>query len=269
MRNSYNSAKAGEFWSKRLKSTDPLSAVLTYEAPKILNKVYDRWEIKNLISALPRSLKGSRALDLGSGTGRIALTLARLGAEVTAVDVSEAMLTHLEKSAKKEKLFDRIITIRGSSAELPSADRAFDLITCFGLLEHLPEETRTQTLLEAFRVIRARRNLLVVVNNEDCIFLKGSYSMKKQRDDGYFVSLVGYDWLNSVCRANGKKVNIIASNPMYGLLHYYVSIHEKEKFGRESNFANFARQMGVFDLGKTTAKEFLSQLSSHIMVEIR
>lgn len=58
------------------------------------------------------SAKGARVLDIGCGTGALALPLARLGAEVTAFDISSGMLTELQKRAESEGL--TLQTLEGS-----------------------------------------------------------------------------------------------------------------------------------------------------------
>lgn len=45
-----------------------------------------------------------RVVDLGCGTGRVSLALARRGFDVLAVDLSEAMLKHVRTQAAEEKL---------------------------------------------------------------------------------------------------------------------------------------------------------------------
>lgn len=48
--------------------------------------------------------KGARVLDIGCGPGALSLPLARAGAEVTALDISEGMLARLRESADVEEL---------------------------------------------------------------------------------------------------------------------------------------------------------------------
>ena len=177
----YNKEAASRFWSKRLKSTDPLAAVLTYNAPKILNEYYDKWEIKSLQKALPHSLAGKKALDIGCGTGRISLLLAKLRTDVTSLDFSAAMLKHLKLEARKRKVASRITTIESPADKLPLNDNLFDIVTCFGLMEHLPPAIRRKTILEAFRVLKPNGKMFAVVNNSRSVFLKNSYLMKEQQ----------------------------------------------------------------------------------------
>jgi len=48
--------------------------------------------------------RNSKILDLGCGTGRVALYLAKKGHNVTAMDISETAISRLDDFAKKEKL---------------------------------------------------------------------------------------------------------------------------------------------------------------------
>lgn len=74
--------------------------------------------VLELLASAGYSPKGSTVLDIGSGPGTLALPLARMGAKVTALDVSARMLQKLEEKAEKEN----IATIRTVHAFWGDAD---------------------------------------------------------------------------------------------------------------------------------------------------
>ncbi|MCH9023701.1 MAG: class I SAM-dependent methyltransferase [candidate division Zixibacteria bacterium] len=266
----YSKEAAARFWSKRLKSTDPLAAVLTYNAPKILNECYNKWEIKSLQKALPHSLAGKKALDIGCGTGRISLLLAKLGADVTSLDLSAAMLKHLKLEARRRKVASRITTIESSADKLPLNDNLFDIVTCFGLLEHLPPVVRRKTILEAFRLLKPKGKMLAVVNNSASIFLKNSYLMKEQQRNGYFVSLVGLNWLEKICEKQRMKVKVLSANPNYAAMHYiFRNSRGSSRSKSQEGIREILRQSLKQDLEVAPTSRFSSILASHFLVELR
>lgn len=72
-------------------------------------------------------------LDLGTGTGAIALLAARDGAEVTALDIASAMIAQAQANAERAGLSIRFDV--GDAQQLPYADASFDVVTsCFGVV---------------------------------------------------------------------------------------------------------------------------------------
>lgn len=70
-----------------------------------------------------------RVLDVGCGTGRPSLVLARLApCDITAVDVYDTFLNILNERAKKYALKGTISTRNASMFELPFDDQVFDVI---------------------------------------------------------------------------------------------------------------------------------------------
>lgn len=266
----YNKEAAAKFWSKRLKSTDPLAAVLTYNAPKILNEIYDKWEKESLKKAISGRITGKKALDIGCGTGRISLVLAKLGAEVTSLDLSAAMLKYLELEARKRKVASRITTIESSADKLPLDDNSFDIVTCFGLLEHLPAVVRRKTILEALRVLKPKGKLLAVVNNSDSVFLKDSYVMREQQRNGYFVSLVGLKWLEKICKNQQVKIKVLAANPNYATVDYMLrNCAGTFKSNSQSGIIEILRKSLRQDLQAVSNSRHSRILASHFLVEMR
>ena len=82
-------------------------------------------------------LEGRRILDVGTGTGRAAIALAKRGAIVTGVDASAEMLDVAARRAK-EALAD-VTFVRGDAHRLEFPDRAFDAVVCLRVLMHTPD----------------------------------------------------------------------------------------------------------------------------------
>ena len=84
------------------------------------------------------SLRGLKALDVGCGGGILAEALARNGARVTGVDLSQASIEVATRHARTQGL---AIDYRHASAEeiAKAQPGGFDVVTCMEMLEHVPE----------------------------------------------------------------------------------------------------------------------------------
>jgi len=84
---------------------------------------------------LAGALAGTAAplLEVGVGTGRIAVPLAEAGFRVVGVDLSAPMLAVL--ASKKS----RVIALRGSALQLPVADSAAGAVICCHVLHLIPD----------------------------------------------------------------------------------------------------------------------------------
>ena len=92
---------------------------------------------------------GLAVLDLGCGTGRHALWLARAGATVTAVDFSEGLMERARAKPGAERV--RFL-VHDLHERLPFADGAFDRVVSGLVLEHLSDPEAF--FAEARRVLR-------------------------------------------------------------------------------------------------------------------
>jgi demethylmenaquinone methyltransferase/2-methoxy-6-polyprenyl-1,4-benzoquinol methylase len=90
--------------------------------------LHRRWKKRVISEANPRA--GDKALDLCCGTGDIALSLARKGAEVVGLDFSERMLEIARERQSKEGVdCSRIRFLRGDAQNIPFSDGTFDIVT--------------------------------------------------------------------------------------------------------------------------------------------
>jgi ubiquinone/menaquinone biosynthesis C-methylase UbiE len=72
----------------------------------------------NLHDFLPQATRSLHALDLGCGTGAIAVRLARLGLHVTLLDASLPMLDFAKRAAQEAGVTERIALKYGDAAQL-------------------------------------------------------------------------------------------------------------------------------------------------------
>jgi S-adenosylmethionine-dependent methyltransferase len=129
----------------------------------------------NLQEFLPRARQSLRALDLGCGTGAIAVRLARIGVYVTLLDSSLAMLNFAERAAQEGGVADRIALKHGDAAQLPNLFDAasFDVILCHNILEYVDDPGAV--LLAAARALRGPSAILsILVRNQAGEVLKAA-----------------------------------------------------------------------------------------------
>ena len=100
------------------------------------------------------SLTGRSVLDLGCGTGGIALHLIeKHGAgHVTGFDVEGGVIETARKLAGQRGLADRTTWVQGPPGPLPFADRSFEVVFSKDALLHVPD--KEALFAEIFRVLR-------------------------------------------------------------------------------------------------------------------
>lgn len=89
------------------------------------------------IAAFLAPVAGRRILDVGTGTGRAAIALAKRGAVVTGVDASAEMLDVAERRAREQGL--PVTFVRGDAHRLDFPARSFDAVVCLRVLMHTPD----------------------------------------------------------------------------------------------------------------------------------
>jgi len=81
-----------------------------------------------LFELIPSSSGSINAIDIGCGTGRSSMVLAKHGVKVTAVDDYQPFLDSLDEKAKKEGLAEQIYTLNLSMDQLKLPSNSFDLV---------------------------------------------------------------------------------------------------------------------------------------------
>jgi 2-polyprenyl-6-hydroxyphenyl methylase/3-demethylubiquinone-9 3-methyltransferase len=87
-------------------------------------------------------LAGKRVLDVGCGGGILSEAMARCGAEVTGIDLSEKPLKVAQLHLLESGLDVRYELISAEELQKTSSN-SFDVVTCMELLEHVPDPSST------------------------------------------------------------------------------------------------------------------------------
>jgi 2-polyprenyl-3-methyl-5-hydroxy-6-metoxy-1,4-benzoquinol methylase len=108
----------------------------------------------------PTMFAGKDVLDLGSGFGGRPVRFAEYGAKnVTGIEVSE---DHVRTSAlfAEERGKANVRFVHGTGERIPLPDQAFDLITCYDVMEHVVSPA--EVIRECWRVLRPGGRFAVV-----------------------------------------------------------------------------------------------------------
>lgn len=103
--------------------------------------------------------QNARVLEVGAGTGRYSIALAREGMDVTAVELLESNLAVLRKNSRG---LDHLRAYQGDATDLSRfPDNAFDMTLLLGPMYHLYEEEDVgKAIDEAIRVTRPGGSIL-------------------------------------------------------------------------------------------------------------
>jgi SAM-dependent methyltransferase len=95
---------------------------------------------------------GEAVLDVGTGTGVVALTAARAGAKVTGLDLTPELLAQARDNARIAQQEQNIVWTEGDAEQLPYADASFDVVLSqFG---HMFAPRPQQAVAEMRRVLK-------------------------------------------------------------------------------------------------------------------
>lgn len=117
--------------------------------------------IKDRIAETIRA--GEAVLDIGCGTGTLAVRCLRRGADVTGLDSSAFMLAQAKTNARAAGAADRLTLVADSVTQLAKhfGDASFDVVTSTMALGEFPREYLDYILRDCRRVLRPGGRLII------------------------------------------------------------------------------------------------------------
>ena len=120
----------------------------------LLKVMVNPWRVPYFAEALKgrfgADLSQVRLLDIGCGGGVLAEEFAKLGCQVTGIDISDESLAVARAHARTQGL--TIAYQSGSAAQLPFDGSSFEVVSCCDALEHIP--AWEQVIAEVGRVLK-------------------------------------------------------------------------------------------------------------------
>ena len=141
------------------------------------------WEWRQRSAQLLGDLQGLQLLDFGCGMGEESMYLAKLGAIVTGIDISEVGVESLKRRAQFNGLSDRVHAYEMRVDPTEFADESFDRVHGLGILHHVKIEPG---LAEVWRLLKPGGIAVFLEPMGDSAFVERikAWMMQNMRIDG-------------------------------------------------------------------------------------
>ncbi len=160
--------------------------------------------------------KGMKALDVGCAYGFVTDLLSEMKYDAVGIDVSTYAVKKGHEYCKGELL-------ASDASRLPFKSGAFNLVTCFEVLEHLPDPAIT--LAEIHRVLRDNGLLIATTPNANRVINTIIHIAAREREERHVSIKPPAEWIKAFSKAGfsilGKKAFLILPSAPVHLKRYF------------------------------------------------
>lgn len=219
-----------KFWQKYFAVYDILNQLTAYQ--ELGNEIVNNLDIK----------KEDIILDLGSGTGNIALKIARKGAEVVSIDSSpEGVKIH------KKKMPNSKIILGDITKKLPFEGGFFDKIYSNNVIYTISEKKRKFIFDELYRVIKPGG--IILISNPKIGFkpvaIYLDHVKKEIKEKGIFLTLIkGLKLIIPTIKMFYYNIKIKRENR--GGDYKFMEKNDQRRYLTEAGFKNISDNISVY-----------------------
>ena len=206
--------------------------------------IHAHGESLNLLCELIDSQPTWRALDVATGAGHTALTIASHVRQVVASDITDAMLSQTKEAARSSNL-NNVVTQIADAENLPFDDSSFDLLTCRLAFHHFPNPTKA--VQEFARVLKPQARFgftdnFTVESREAAEF----YNRYERLRDPSHVRVLPKAELLQLFESNGFRID------------------DTRELSKEFEFENWADRQRVSDNDKQTLRQMMRKIPNEL-----
>lgn len=177
-------------------------------------------------------IKGSKLLELGSGSGHLSAVFAMEGYAVTLLDFSEKALEKSRETFERYGLNGEFI--KGDLMNLPDFDKEYDLVWNSGVMEHFEEEELISVFHSIKRVVK-NRFMIIVPNPNSLPYLMMRYKAMEKGNWPYGTEYLRDNYIDIL-----KEVGLYVTEERY-LAGYMSKEHLDYVFGNSENTEYFKK----------------------------
>ncbi|MGE5533709.1 MAG: class I SAM-dependent methyltransferase [Bacillota bacterium] len=152
------------------------------------------WKLREKVTAEISPQIGDRILDLATGTGKQAISLARKKTDVVAVDLSRYMINLIKNKNK----FGNLAFVISDATKLPFTDHSFDISCVSFALHDMILPVREKAVVELVRVTREKGTITIVDYSSHRTRFVRFFSSIARLYEPYYSEFARYDLENLV-----------------------------------------------------------------------